>query len=200
MCLFAWLFRDDNKISSGWPVAYLSAEKVMQGKFGSEWQPGHCGLDFMHSSQMGVINSPCRQNFSHAAQLPLFLWDKAIPWPNSTQSEPLLILLLSSRSLSSCLSFVSVCSPSVRSEDKIPSSLFLSSPSDKLQISHHCQERLPSPLMLEALFFSLLMKYELFPPGSLDLYFQYLHLTVFNLMLEFRFFFYSLCVCNKVSK
>lgn len=35
MRLFAWLCRDDKKISSGWPVAYLSAAKVMQGKFGS---------------------------------------------------------------------------------------------------------------------------------------------------------------------
>jgi len=49
MRLFAWLCHDDKKISSGWPVAYLSAARVMQGKLGSEWQQCHSGLDFMDS-------------------------------------------------------------------------------------------------------------------------------------------------------
>lgn len=33
--------------------------------------------------------------FPHAVQEPFFLWDKAVAWPDSTQSAPLLFLLLS---------------------------------------------------------------------------------------------------------
>lgn len=44
--------------------------------------------------------------------------------------------------------------PSVIDEDKDPGSPFLSSPSDKLEISHRRWERLPSTPMLEALLLS----------------------------------------------
>lgn len=106
------------------------------------------------------------------------------PYPGLTQpNQHHLSLSCSLLSLSHflSLSLVSGCSLSVMYEDKDPGSLCLSSSSDKFHTSHHCWERLPSSLMLEAVFFSLILKYGLFKVGSLDLNFQNLHLTVFKL-------------------
>ena len=98
---------------------------------------------------------------------------------------------------SSSFPFVSICFPSVIYEDKDPSSPCLSSPSDKLQISHHCWERLPSSRMLEALgFFFSYYKVWVVPSWLPWPKFQYLRLNS-----DFYYFiFFYVCVCHKVKR
>lgn len=115
-------------------VAYLSAAKVMQGRFGSKWQPWHSEVHLVHflsSHEWESVILHVGRFFSHLVQE-----------HDSTHSSPLLPPF-SSHSLSPCHH----CSPS----DKDLSSFYLLSQSDKLEISHHCWERFPSCLRPEAL-------------------------------------------------
>lgn len=108
---------------------------------------------------------------SHAVQEPFFLSDK-LAW---------IFFLFSCIPLFPVLSFLcdaSIGFPTAMCKDKARA-IFLLTPSDKLQISHFCGERLPEFFKFEAIFLSFLMKYDLIPVGFVDLILFPIYTSVF---------------------